>query len=155
MVIFDMAHSNTTQDMPSKRSRGRRVWLISVVVLTALLAGCYVHREFEKKALLKTHLRVMELLVAGNSDEAYQFMTSEYRAGHSLREFQEDFADLKGDKLYLTKEPTILSCYAGSAEIFAWPHYGGMFEFLNGPSFYYRKENGEWRLTGEGNHYLD
>ena len=133
----------------------RRVWVSAAIVLVVLFASCYVHREFEKRDVLKTHLRVMELLVAGKTEDAYQLTTSAYRAANSLSQFQEEFAYLKGDKLYLTKEATILSCYAGSAEIFAWPHTGGMFAFLNGPSFYYRKENGEWRFTGEGSHYLD
>jgi hypothetical protein len=137
------------------RSHTRRIWLISIVVVAVLVSSCYIHREFEKKAVLKTHFRVMELLVAGNGEEAYKLTTNDYRADHSLGQFQEDFAYLKNDKLYLAKEPTILSCFAGSAEIFAWGHTGGMFDFLNGPSFYYRKERGEWRFTGEGNHYLD
>ena len=140
---------------PLGTSRRRQALLIWIVAVVALLSSCYVRREFDKKAVLKTHFRVMELLVAGKSEEAYGLTTNDYRATHSLREFQEDFADLKNDKLYLTKEPTIISCSFGSAEIFAWPHGGGMFEFLNGPSFYYRKENGEWRFTGEGDHYLD
>ena len=131
------------------------IWVSGIVALAALISGCYVHREFEKRTVLKTHFRVMELLVAGNSEEAYQLTTSEYRSAHSLRQFQEEFAHVRNDNLYLTKEPVILSCYAGSAEIFAWPHTGGMFDFLNGPSFYYRKENGEWRFTGDGSHYLD
>lgn len=131
------------------------MWLIYVVVLVALLSGCYVHREVQKRNVLRTHFRVMELLVAGDAEQAYQLTTNKYRAENSLKQFQEDFAHLKGDNLYLTKEPTIISCSFGSAEIFAWPHGGGMFEFFNGPSFYYRKENGEWRFTGEGSHYLD
>ena len=97
----------------------------------------------------------MELLVAGDSEQAYRLTTNEYQASKSLRQFQEDFRHIKGDNLYLTKEPVILSCYAGYAEIFAWQHTGGLFDFLNGPSFYYRKEGGEWRFTGEGSHYLD
>jgi hypothetical protein len=121
----------------------------------ALVSTCYVHREVQKKNVLRAHLRLMELLVAGNNEEAYGLTTSDYRAAHSLREFQEDFAYIKNDNLYMTKEPTILSCYFGSAEIFAWPHGGGWLEFFNGPSFYYRKEKGEWRFTGETSHYLD
>lgn len=133
----------------------RRVWVSLAIVLVALISSCYVHREFEKRDVLKTHLRLMELLVAGKTEEAFQLTTSDYRAANSLSGFQAEFAHVKGDKLYLTKEARVLSCYAGSAEIFAWPHTGGMFDFLNGPSFYYRKENGEWRFTGEGSHYLD
>ena len=140
---------------PLTASRRREIWVICVVAVVALATSCYVRREFDKKAVLKTHFRVMELLVAGNSEEAYQLTTTQYRASHSLREFQEEFRDLKGDKLYLTKDPLVLSCSFGAAEIFAYPHTGGMFDFLNGPSFYYRKENGEWRFTGEGSTYLD
>ena len=140
---------------PLGASRRRQRWLICVVAVIALGSSCYVRREFEKKAVLKTHFRVMELLVSGRTEEAYGLTTSDYRSTHSLREFQEDFANLKDDKLYLTKQPIILSCSFGSAEIFAYPHTGGMFDFLNGPSLFYRKENGEWRFTGEGNHYLD
>jgi hypothetical protein len=140
---------------PLGASRTRRALLIWVVAVVALLSSCYVRREFDKKAVLKTHFLVMELLVAGKSEEAYGLTTNDYRATHSLREFHDDFAHVKNDPLYLTKTPTILSCSFGSAEIFAWPHTGGMFEFLNGPSFYYRKENGEWRFTGDGSHYLD
>jgi hypothetical protein len=140
---------------PLAASRRREIWVICVVAFVALASSCYVRREFDKKAVLKTHFQVMELLVAGKSEEAYGLTTNNYRSTHSLSEFQKDFADLKGDKLYLTKEPIVLSCYLGSAEIFAYPHTGGMFDFLNGPSFYYRKENGQWRFTAEGNHYLD
>ena len=138
-----------------RRDRRWRIWLVCIVATVALLSSCLVHREFEKKAVLRTHFRLMELLVAGDIEQAYRLTTSDYQAANSLRQFQEDFRYVNGDNLYLTKEPVILSCYLGSAEIFAWPHTGGLFDFLNGPSFHYRKEKGEWRFTGETSQYLD
>ena len=133
----------------------RQVWVLATVAVVALLSGCYVHREFEKRDALAAHFRLMQLLVQGDTEQAYGLTTNDYRATHSLREFAEDFADLKGDQLYLTSTPTILSCSLGAAEIFAYPHTGGMFDFLNGPSFHYRKEAGQWKFTGETDQYLD
>jgi hypothetical protein len=132
----------------------QRVWLFSILGVVLLVGGFVIYREIEKRSVLKTHSQLMALLVEGKNEEAYRLTTRDYQTRHSLQEFAADLADLKNDRLYLTPEPTILSCYFGSAEIFAWRHEG-MFEFLNGPSFYYRKEDGQWRFTGETSHYLD
>jgi hypothetical protein len=96
----------------------------------------------------------MTLLVEGESEKAYRLTTNDYRANHTLQDFQTKFADIKGDKLFLAKDPSILSCSLNSAEIYAW-HEPGFFELLNGPSFFYRKEEGQWRFTGETKLYLD
>jgi hypothetical protein len=144
-----------TRAMTFPGTKKRHIWVLAAVAVVALLSGCLVHREFEKRDALAAHFRLMQLLVQGDTEKAYRLTTNDYRATHSLQEFREDFADLKGDQLYLTSAPTILSCSLGAAEIFAYPHTGGMFDFLNGPSFHYRKEAGEWKFTGETDQYLD
>jgi hypothetical protein len=144
-----------TRAMKFPGPKRRHVWGFAAVAVVALLSGCFVHREFERRDALAAHSRLMRLLVQGDTEKAYGLTTNDYRATHSLQEFQGDFADLKGDQLYLTSAPTILSCWVGAAEIFAYPHTGGMFEFLNGPSFHYRKEAGQWKFTGETDQYLD
>lgn len=93
-------------------------------------------------------------LVKGDSQQAYGLTTNEYRAHHTLREFEQDFADIKDDEQFLAKDPSVLSFSLKSAEIYAWRD-PGWFALLNGPSFFYRKEDGHWRFTGKTELYLD
>jgi hypothetical protein len=97
----------------------------------------------------------MKCLAAGHSEHAYTLTTSDYRANHTLQEFTMSFAYIKGQSVGDVKEPFVISCCAfGRAEIHAWED-PGWFQFLNGPSFYYRKENGQWRFTGETDYSMD
>ncbi len=96
----------------------------------------------------------MTLFVAGDFQQAYRVTTNEYRASHTAEEFQSTFSHFKGDLLYLSSSPTVISFGFNSAEVYAHED-SGFFELLNGPSFFYRKEQGQWRFTGEQSHYLD
>ena len=97
----------------------------------------------------------MKFLADGDSEQAYALTTSRYRANHTLEEFEKKFAFMKGMMVASVKDPLVLSCCSfGSAEIYVWKS-PGWFEFLNGPSFHYSKENGEWRFTGEMGYSMD
>jgi hypothetical protein len=97
----------------------------------------------------------MKFLAEGDSAQAYALTTSNYRANHSLQEFEKSFGYIKGMKVAEVKEPLVLSCCSlGTAEIYVWEN-PGWFEFLNGPIFYYGKEDGQWRFTGETAYSMD
>lgn len=96
----------------------------------------------------------MTLLVAGDFAQAYGLTTNEYRMSHTAEEFQSTFGHFKGDSLYSPRSPTVISFGFNSAEVYAYDD-PGLFELLNGPSFFYRKEQGQWRFTGEQSNYLD
>jgi len=133
----------------------KRVWLSFALAMTTFLGSCYIYGTLEQKHVLQTHFLLMKFLAAGDGERAYSLTTSDYRANHTLQEFQTEFVYYKGQSISDVKDPLVLSCCSfGTAEIYAWES-PGMFEFLNGPSFHYRKENGQWRFTGETNHYLD
>ena len=134
--------------------RGAHWYVCTVAGVALLCIGWTAYRRVEEESLLRTHSGLMALLVAGDYERAYRLTTDEYRAAHTVGEFQSIFRDYEGDKSYLTQSPTVLSLGFFSAEVYAY-EVRSLFEFLNGPSFFYRKERGHWRFTGRAAHYLD
>ena len=133
----------------------RHLWLLWMVVGASLLyAGWSAYRRVGEASLLRTHSELMALLVAGDFEQAYRLTTGEYRARHTVGEFRAAFGHYRGESHYLPRSPTVISFGLFSAEVYAYED-PGLFQFLNGPSFYYRREGGRWRFTGEGAHYLD
>lgn len=141
--------------MGAMLSRRKQVWLLLILALAAMWGGCYVHGRLEQRYVLQTHFSLMKFLADGDSECAYALTTSDYRANHTLEEFKPRFAYMKGWSVADVKDPLVLSCCAfGAAEIYVWED-PGWFEFLNGPSFHYSKEDGEWRFTGETDYSMD
>ncbi|HKU74811.1 MAG TPA: hypothetical protein VJR02_12945 [Pyrinomonadaceae bacterium] len=138
--------------MVSRRKRG---CLLFVLALVVLWGGCYVHGRLEQRFVLQTHFRLMRFLADGDTAQAYALTTNRYRKNHTLQEFETKVAFMKGKSVAEVKDPLVLSCCTfGNAWIHAWPN-PGWFEFLNGPSFNYSKEDGEWRFTGEMDYSMD
>ena len=130
-------------------------WYVCLVAGIALLCiGWTAYRRAGEESLLRAHTGLMTLLVAGDFERAYQLTTDEYRANHTVEEFRFIFRDYERDKFHLQRSPTVLSFGLFSAEVFA-DEVPGAFEFLNGPSFSYRRERGQWRFTGKVVNYLD
>ena len=134
--------------------RGAHWYVCTVAGVALLCIGWTAYRRVEEESLLRTHSGLMALLVAGDYERAYRLTTDEYRAAHTVGEFQSIFRDYEGDKSYLTQSPTVLSLGFFSAEVYAY-EVRSLFEFLNGPSFFYRRERGRWRLTGKVVNYMD
>ena len=134
--------------------RGAHWYVCTVAVIALLCIGWTAYRRVEEESLLRAHSGLMRLLVAGDFEQAYRLTTDEYRAAHTVGEFQSTFRHYKEDKPCLTQSPTVLSLGFFSAEVYAY-EAPGILELLNGPSFFYRKERGQWRFTGETAHYLD
>ena len=133
-------------------SRGH-LFVCTAAGVALLCFGWTAYRRAEEQSLLRTHSGLMALLVAGDYERAYRLTTDEYRAAHTVGEFQSVFRHYEGEN-YLTRSSTVLSLGLGSAEVYA-DEVRSLVEFLDGPSFFYRKERGQWRFTGEVAHYMD
>ena len=140
--------------MRGPNRRHHFLFIGTVAGLALLCVGWTAYRRAEEESLLRAHSGLMRLLVAGDFEQAYHLTTDEYRAAHTAGEFRSTFRHHEGDTRYSPNSPTVLSLGFFSAEVYAY-EVPGFFEFLNGPSFFYRKERGQWRFTGEGAHYLD
>lgn len=134
-------------------SRGH-LFVCTVAGVALLCFGWTAYRRAEEQSVLRTHSGLLALLVAGDYERAYRLTTDEYRAAHTVGEFQARFRHYEGEKHYLKRSPTVLSLGLRSAEVYA-DEVRSLIEFLNGPSFFYRKERGQWRFTGEVAHYMD
>lgn len=136
--------------------RGPHWYVCTVAGIALLCLGWTAYRRAEEESLLRTHSGLMRLLVAGDFEQAYRLTTDEYQSEHTVGEFQSDFRHYQGNNSvpHVSHSSTVLSLGPFSAEVYTG-EVRSLFEFLNGPSFFYRKERGQWRFTGETALYLD
>lgn len=134
-----------------KKPRYFRLWIL--LGITLLATAWFIYRHCEKRVLLHTHINLMKFLDEGNFKEAYKLTTEEYRSTHGVEEFQQELKSLTDGVSYSSRKPTVLSLGFKHAEVYVDELH--FFELANGPSFFYRKENGKWYFTGETQIYLD
>lgn len=125
-----------------------------MVAAVVVCGGWSVYRCVEERSLLRVHHALMSSLTAGDFAQAYALTTRPYRAGHTIEAFRSAFAGLAREGYERTASPAVISFGPASAEVYAYED-PGLFRSLNGPSFFYMKEDGAWRFTGERAHYMD
>jgi hypothetical protein len=132
----------------------RPLW-IGLALIVLICTGWQGYRSVAEEPLLGTHSNVTKLLFQGDFDQAYELTTEKYRENHDPERFRSDFLGCKGHPMFApTAHVEVISFGFSSAEVY-FGNDAGFFELLNGNSFFYTKENGEWRFTGRREHYLD
>jgi hypothetical protein len=131
--------------------------LFLIVTLVGVWLGWRKYVEVESASVLRAYHSVMTLLEAGNFNQAYLLMTDGYRASHSLQEFEVEFSQhsIPGNPLH-NPNASVHSLFLVNGKAVVYENeQPGFFDLLSGLCYEFRKENGEWRFTGESQQYLD
>ena len=107
---------------------------------------CHLRAE---KEVADRYVALQQAIAAKQYERAYECMSRQYRADHTVQEFIAEW----DDRLFPLGSGASISVSHSSASVY--PMSVGFFELMNGEVFWLTKEDGQWFFTGETDWYID